>query len=483
MAAMTTLCISILYLSDIYHGAEWPPAPMRLFQALIAGHNQGCARSEPDEQFQTAMRWLERLSPPEIRACEASPSSRCRVFVPNNDDDIAMRSWARGRPESPLDRAKRYTEKSRQPWLLEEDRSVRYLWTVPAGEEASAQVMAECAARITALGWGLDMVAAKGELLAMENRLPGIAYQPCPDLRTGQVLRVPVPGSYESAERRYRAFVQSGWREGGLTFSKPPLDYRQVRYVREGEQAGQHYASFRLLTPDGRASYRRDARQTVATAAMVRHAVHEVLRQELDSDRLQELMGHGHKGGQIACLPLPTVGHLHADGLIRRVILKAPDAGILRRLTWALDGWELKVDGKPVALLSLIEEWDGVVAQFTQASEWWETVTPVVLPGYDRLGERKHKTEKLIGRALTQSGLELTEVRDIWYQMAPWQRHGHRAGAYQVAGYMRYPQYHVRLRFQSPVRGPMALGAGRYFGLGLMVHSIQSESRVEAGLS
>lgn len=479
---MTTLCISILYLADTYHGAEWPPAPMRLFQALIAGHNQGRARIEPDERFQTALRWLERLPPPEVRACEASPGSRCRVFVPNNDDDIAMRSWARGRPESPLDRAKRYTEKSRQPWLLEEDRSVRYLWAVPAGEEAAAQVVAECAARITALGWGLDMVVAKGELLATETRLPGIAYQPCPDQRTGPVLRVPVPGSYESAERRYRAFLQSGWHEGGLTFSKPPLDYGQVGYAREGEQAGPHYASFRLLTLDGRASYRRDARQTVATAAMVRHAVHEVLRQELDSDRLQELMGHGRQGGQIACLPLPTVGHLHADGLIRRVLLKAPDAGILRRLMWALDGWELKADGKPVALLSLIEERDGVVAQFTRASEWWETATPVVLPGYDRLGERKHKTGKLIGRALAQSGLELTGVREIWYQMAPWQRHGHRAGEYRVAEYMRYPQYHVRLRLQNPVKGPLALGAGRYFGLGLMVQSSQPGGRIEASL-
>ncbi len=480
---MTTLCISVLYLSDCYHGAEWPPAPMRLFQALIAGYHQGRARNEPDERLQTALHWLERLPPPEIRACEASPGSRCQVFVPNNDDDIAMRSWARGKPESPLDRAKRYTEKSRQPWLLEGDRSVHFLWEVPTGAEAMAQVVAECAEHITALGWGIDMVAARGALLATESWLPGVAYKPCPDSRTGQALRVPVPGSYESAERRYRAFLQSGCREGGLSFTKPPLDYRPVRYAREGEPAEQHCASFRLLTLDGRANYRRDARQTVAVAAMVRHAVHEVLRQEMDSDRLQELMGHGRRGGQIACLPLPTVGDIHADGLIRRVMLKAPDAETLRRLTWALEGWELKVDDKPVALLSLIEDWDGVVNQFARASEWWETATPVVLPGYDRLDERKHKTEKLIGRALAQSGFELSQVRDIWYQMAPWRPHGHRAGAYRVAHYMRYPQYHVRLRFQDSVKGPVALGAGRYFGLGLMVHSTQSESCVETGLN
>lgn len=476
MAAMTKLCISILYLSDSYHGAEWPPAPMRLFQALIAGHNQGRARSEPDERFQVAMRWLEQLPPPDIWACEASPGRRCRMFVPNNDDDIAMRQWAKGKPESPLDRAKRYAEKSRQPWLLAGDRSVRYLWDIPIGETASVQVVTECAARITALGWGIDMVVAQGQLLSGETEWPGIRYRPCLNPRTGRMLRVPVAGSHDSTERRYRAFLQSGLRESGLTFTKPPLDYRQISYAWKGEPAESHYACFRLLTLDGRANYRRDARQTVALAAMVRHAVHEVLQQEPDFDaQLRELMGHGDRGGQVALLPMPTVGHQHADGLIRRVMLKVQDAGTLRRLTWALDGRELKADGEPVALLSLIEQWDAVVAQFTQANEWWESVTPVVLPGYDRLNGRKHKTEKLIGRALAQSGFELSQVRDIWYQMAPWQRHGHRAGAYQVADYMRYPQYHVRVCFQQPVKGPVVLGVGRYFGLGLMINTMESK--------
>lgn len=472
MAAKATLWISILYLSDMYHGAEWPPAPMRLFQALIAGFNQGRSRSDHDEPFNAAMRWWERLPPPDIWACEAKLGSRCRVFVPNNDDDIAMRAWARGKPEDPLDRAKRYTEKARQPWLLEGDRSVRYGWVIPVGEEALAQRVADYAARITALGWGVDMVAAQGQVASGESQRVGIHYRPGANAQTGRTLRVPIEGSYAAAERRYQAFLQSGLHEGGLTFTKPPLNYRQVGYRAEGEPVALPVACFRLLTLDGRGNYRRDARQTVALAAMVRHAVHEVLQQEPGfAEQLKTIMGHGEKGGQIALLPMPTVGHEHADGLIRRVMLKAPDADILRRLTWALDGRELKADHEPVALLSLIEEQDAVVNQFTSTGEWWESVTPVVLPGYDRLDARKHKTEKLIGRALAQSGFALSQVRDLWYQTAPWQRHGHRAGTYQVAGYMRYPQYHVRLRFRQPIKGPVALGAGRYFGLGLMMNT------------
>jgi CRISPR-associated protein Csb2 len=254
-----------------------------------------------------------------------------------------------------------------------------------------------------------------------------------------------------------------------LSFTKPPLEYRQVPYRQKREPIERHYTCFQLLTLDGRHRYRRDPRQAIAVAAMLRHAVHEVLQREDHTlSQIQDLMGHGQRHRQMTFLPLPSVGHPQADGLIRRVMLNMPDSAILHRLQWALDGRELQADGNPVAMLSLIEERDTVVERFTGGSHLWETVTPVVLPGYDQRGVSKWKTEKLICRALQQSGFALTEVQDIWYQPAPWHRRGHRAGTYRVADYMRYPQYHVRVRFRNPVKGPVALGAGRYFGLGLM---------------
>ncbi|MER3462825.1 MAG: type I-U CRISPR-associated protein Cas5/Cas6, partial [Armatimonadota bacterium] len=41
------LCISVTPLDDLFHGKgdddepEWPPSPMRLFQALVAGSRTG----------------------------------------------------------------------------------------------------------------------------------------------------------------------------------------------------------------------------------------------------------------------------------------------------------------------------------------------------------------------------------------------------------------------------------------------------------
>lgn len=50
----------------MYQGApEWPPAPARLFQALVAGAALG--RRLPEE-LASALQWLEGLPPPLIAA-------------------------------------------------------------------------------------------------------------------------------------------------------------------------------------------------------------------------------------------------------------------------------------------------------------------------------------------------------------------------------------------------------------------------------
>jgi CRISPR-associated protein Csb2 len=202
---------------------------------------------------------------------------------------------------------------------------------------------------------------------------------------------------------------------------------------------------------------------------MLRHAINELLQREgYKANVIQDLLGHGEKGSQVVCLPLPSVGHPHADGMIRRVMLKTSEPNILARLDWGLNGYELRSRNFPVAMLSPIDGRDGVVDRFTRESLVWETVTPVILPGYDQVKQKKSKTEKLIGRSLVQSGVNPSQVASIWYQTLPWNHQAYPAGAYQTSQYMRYPQYHVRVQFRKPVGGPLVFGAGRYFGLGLM---------------
>ena len=76
-----------------YHGREWPPSPLRLFQALIAGYRTACG---PDVAMDAALRHLETLHPPVIRAPVPTRQSPVASAVPNNDGDKLMALWAKG---------------------------------------------------------------------------------------------------------------------------------------------------------------------------------------------------------------------------------------------------------------------------------------------------------------------------------------------------------------------------------------------------
>ena len=96
------LCLSVNFLAPAYHGRrdggapEWPPSPLRLFQALVAASAARWGERHQLAYAQPALRWLEQQSPPEIVAPQSEPSTGYRLSVPNNAMDIVARAWARG---------------------------------------------------------------------------------------------------------------------------------------------------------------------------------------------------------------------------------------------------------------------------------------------------------------------------------------------------------------------------------------------------
>ena len=149
-----------------------------------------------------------------------------------------------------------------------------------------------------------------------------------------------------------------------------------------------------------------------------------------------------------------------------------------------------------VALLSLLPNTDPVVQSYMRTSSTWATVTPVVLPGYDdpahyrrRLkrgtsgGEQKRllnclneRIEGLIRKAIAQAGFSqlLADSAGIEWRKVGYWRGADLADRYGVPDHlMRFPRYHVRIQWcdekRRPVRinGPICLGGGRFYGLGL----------------
>lgn len=145
----------------------------------------------------------------------------------------------------------------------------------------------------------------------------------------------------------------------------------------------------------------------------------------------------------------------------------AEDIALVRRV---LSGQELFAEHQrdSIAMLSVIPETDRNVRPYVGLSAIWSTVTPVTWPGHDDRDEAK--AEGLLRKAFLQAGFSPELVNTI--EELDWRPVGFRAGVDLADRYLRPEQlsgrqYHVRVRFAHPIRGPLAVGAGRYRGLGV----------------
>lgn len=96
-------CFSVLFLDPAFHGRgdggkpEWPPSPLRFFQALVAAAYAVARTGHTVSDYACpAIRWLEEQCEPVIVAPSASDAQPYGIAVPNNDLDVPARYWAKG---------------------------------------------------------------------------------------------------------------------------------------------------------------------------------------------------------------------------------------------------------------------------------------------------------------------------------------------------------------------------------------------------
>ncbi|MEN9500755.1 MAG: hypothetical protein RI964_40 [Pseudomonadota bacterium] len=463
---MAWLSIYVRYLNPTYHGFEYPPSPFKLMQALISGFNHGRDRTVFDADFERAIRWFETVSPTWITAPEIDDGLSLNLYVPNNEDNLTMQYWQLADDKVLEKKRDRYSAKSQRQRILGGNQKLSYHWEVLAQDLESACAIAAYAKTITALGLGIDMVIAYGEVQEQLPVLNNLVYQRC---EMGNIaLNIPILGSYVSLEARYYAKFMG----------KPSnawVNTKTARYQRADQPVSKPYIAFELRQLSNQQYWTRDVRLGDEVCAMVRHNVNQILHDELmDADEVAQWLGHGDPNGKrLQIVPLPSIGHEYVDGLIRRVMIIGTDAALLERLAWSLDGSELQKDGQATTRLVRIFGDDKMLARYTAVSltqatangaHEWVSVTPVVLPGFDHGGKR---TARLLHKALYQAGLPEPVAMQV--SNAPNYRHGYRAGSYAVPEYLKqYPQYHVWIKWEHPQVGAIAIGAGRFRGLGLL---------------
>jgi CRISPR-associated protein Csb2 len=529
-------CVTVRFLQPTYHGRgghgepEWPPSPLRVFQALVAASAARWNERSRLRHAAPALRWLERQPAPTIVApAGRAAAARYRLYVPDNVGDKVAASWSRGVAAS---LAGYRTEKDVHPTLLRDCfEAVHYLWPAAGPEfERSQDVLAEAARSITHLGWGVDIVAAGASVIsgAAADALAGERWRPC-DGPPEPGLRVPVAGTLDALVARHGAFLNRLGPEG--FHPVPPLTaFRVVGYRRATDPVRRPFAAFGLLRPG--AAHANDfrpfdpARRTMAVAGMLRHAA---AAGEVASalgwtpEKVAGfVLGHGEPVGQpyapvrgprLAYLPLPSIefrdgGRARVVTGIRRAlitVLNGDGGDDLRHLARLLSGFGLiaEEDGSVVALLSQFHYSDPTVKRYTELATTWATVTPVVLPGHDdprkirkrlsanseadalrlspgerqeRLRKLDRRTDHLLRKAIRQAGYpdELARSAEIDWRPVGFWRGTEPATRYAFPDKLRrFRRLHVRICWRDacgrPIRvpGPLCLGGGRYCGLGL----------------
>ena len=479
---------------DDRHAPEWPPAPARLFQALLAGAARGVT---VPVRAQAALDWLQTLPPPVIAAPRGTPGQAYLSYVPNNDLDAELPGR---RHEEAVARTR--VGKRIRPTLFNAAAPIVYCWS--GGDDAGqdhAPALGVLADGLYQLGRGPDMAWANAALLdadKAERRIlehGGVVYRPADHGTGGRHLLCPGPGTRESLTVRFEG-ARARFRVGGAgrrevrAFVQPPKPrFRQVAYGAEP-----HRLVFELRKPDARAAYAgwglRGAAELVQSARD-RAAGHlQAAVPELGDSVERYLIGRGageaDKASRTQIVPLPSVGHEHVDLLIRRLEVRVPQPCPLapEDIAWAFSqvAWT-DDDGDVVRELHRVEP-DRMVSRFEQHARRWRSVTPLALPRAlrrriepDRQAEAKNGAERAdeegravaaVRHALRHAGVGVPAAR-VQVQREPFERHGALADGFAPGTRFRKEAlWHAAITFKEPVSGPLLLGDGRFVGLGLM---------------
>ena len=462
---MATLRFEVEWFEDRYHGADWPPSPWRLFQAMVAGSGREPCRNSA---LEAALRHLETLPAPVVTGPRADLLRPVATPVPDNDGDVVLALHARARHEGAQAKAAALASlRTRRAWRF--TGTVTYDWESTEETPEHLPALARLARSVSAVGQGIDLAMARAALLEHPPGACGVRYTPAES--GARLLAVPAPGGLDALDARYRrersrirelrveTAIETGPRMAGY---RSELDLPPVRW-----------AAFSLRTPDDR-PLMADRRRSIEVAAMVRHAIGLAAKGAgLAGSLVSELMGHGGDG-RISAQPLPSVGYRHADGRIRRVLLVAPgcvDEDAWRSVVSRLPGAPLarEASGEAFGMLAPLSGTDPMLARYRGTGRCWTTATPVILPGYDSLRGRP-RPARSVGRLLRHAGIAESLVERATFERAKRLRgSGHPLSYRRPAHLTRYPCAHLTLEWRVPVRGPLSLGAGTGYGLGLLV--------------
>ena len=376
------------------------------------------------------------------------------------------------------------------PSVTPEEPRVTYIWASAPTTPETAEVLDGLLGRVTRLGHSSSLVSCR-----LTPDPPDPTCEPGP---MGEALRSVRRGQLAALEREHNR--HQAVKPRSLPFTA--VRYQQVESdaaedVLRPNTAG-HLVVFEFL----RSSRRFPATRAVQIATTLRDAIFHHAENPIP----EGLSGHGEDGSpvplpHVGFLPLPYVGWDHADGRIMGAAVSVPDSldePSRRAVLRAVGTWESEASAANQDLrLTMGRSGDVDMKRLTgfeptletlRAKTWgrssrrWVSATPAALPtNPGRLStgtaaaraKAWAKAEQAVADSCRHVGLP--EPAAVTVSHDPFIRGVRPAShfpAFRQRGRDGQPVarrlVHVSVAFDQPVAGPLVLGAGRYFGLGLM---------------
>lgn len=434
---------------------EWPPSPARLFSALVAADGTGDRQRITDGR---ELRVLETAPPPRIIASRMGEVLRAplheRFVVVDATAEGSVQEYA-ARKAIPVRPGTR---------LAPASATITYLWDVDADAD-TLRGLARRAARVGYLGCS-DSPARVTVSSGSEPEAGVEAWAPSDRGRV--VLPVPYDGFLAHLDD---AFART---RAGEAVRRAWIPNRYVRYLEPGAADETAHAPVVLwLRFDAAVSGRR----VLAVTETLRAAVLDQYTRLVGAEAVPAVLhGHGFEGRgyrHAQFVALPDVGHRHARGRLHgaAVILPPGTSGeVVEGVRTSL--WQISSLHRPGVFHVGVRPHGGEdrpaaasPARWAGPATRWVSATPVVHERWAKRGPDLAEIERWCEHA----GID---AKPVWFRTSPVPIVGgalalHPREVHRDPGDRR-PYSHLEVAFDRRVEGPVVLGRGRHFGLGLM---------------
>ena len=472
--------------------AEWPPHPDRVFMSLVASWGE----SEKHAGEADALRWLESQNPPEVFFPDSMPRSDFRSFVPVSGNSEKIEDVLSHKKTKVLDINSSIKRKERSfsaSILPDGDHKIHFLWRNSEPSQDIRDDLYRLACRVSHIGHSMSLV----RVAVVAEMKHGSSNRYVQDDDGYYFLRCPYAGRFDSLTSEFEMHAN----RLGIRFEWRPDIAPTYKYKEYGISPPPRSAmgnEWLILSCHGDVP-------VMETFPRVAKKMRDAIMSHTKNPISEIISGHNADGTilqkpHLAIVPMANVGWKnYSDGRLLGMALVLPKKSnygtterrqLLQAVSKLLESDKLRdkdqpsndapnregLEMNPHGRITLRRD-DGLRSslrpdRYVTKAKTWVSATPVVL---DQHPKKNHSAEEIIVRSCVNIGFPRPDmVKVSRYSMVSGAPAAYLARK-SIKGWLSpKPEMfdnrfvcHVMLSFTAEICGPVIIGAGRYYGMGL----------------